>query len=78
MHMRVSVSPSEMCSLSVYGPSLVMTPAATRIEMARDCQNEKNRIPLTQRNFGIGLKGCQIRRKSGRRELRTEMTLIRC
>ena len=44
-----------MCSLSVYGPSLVIAPTATRVEIAIDCQNEKKRIPFTQRNFGTGL-----------------------
>ena len=33
-----------------------MIPAATRAEIDRACQNEKNRIPLTQRNLGIGLR----------------------
>jgi len=33
-----------------------MTPTATRVDTAMDCQNEKNRIPLTQRNLGTGLK----------------------
>ena len=28
---------------------------ATRIEMKMDCQNEKKRMPFTQRNFGMGL-----------------------
>ena len=55
MQMRVSLSPTEMCSGSVYGPNLVMTSAATRIEMPMDCQNEKKRMPFTQRNFGTGL-----------------------
>ena len=32
-----------------------MTRAATRMETPMDCQKEKNRIPLTQRNFGTGL-----------------------
>jgi hypothetical protein len=62
-HMSVSVRPNEMCSLSVYGPNFVITPAATRMEMASDCQNEKKRMPLTQRNFGMGLKHGQTRRK---------------
>ena len=53
--MSVSVRPSEMCSLSVYGTNLVMAPAATRMEIKIDCQKEKNRMPFTQRNFGIGL-----------------------
>lgn len=56
MHMRVSVRPSEIFSSLVYGPSLVMTPAATRMETPRACQNEKKRIPLTHRNFGTGLR----------------------
>lgn len=53
--MRVSVRPRDMCSASVYGPSLIIAPAATRIDINNDCQNEKNRMPLTQRNLGIGL-----------------------
>lgn len=55
--MSVSVSPREICSLSVYGPSFLMAPAATRREMPVDCQKEKKRIPLTQRNLGTGLEG---------------------
>jgi hypothetical protein len=54
-HMRVSVSPTDICSASAYGPSLEMAPAATRMEIAIDCQNEKNKMPLTHRNFGTGL-----------------------
>lgn len=26
------------------------------MEIAMDCQNEKKRIPFTQRNFGMGLR----------------------
>ena len=55
MQMRVSLRPTEMCTESIYGPSLVMTLAATRMEMTKDCQNEKKRMPFTQRNFGTGL-----------------------
>lgn len=32
-----------------------MTPTATRKEMPMDCQKEKKRMPLTQRNLGTGL-----------------------
>lgn len=55
MQMRVSVRPSDMCSASVYGPNFRIIPAATKIEMAIDCQKEKKRIPFTHRNFGTGL-----------------------
>ena len=44
-----------MCSESVYGPRWLIAPPATRMEMKRDCQKEKKRIPLTQRNLGTGL-----------------------
>jgi len=33
-----------------------MTRAATRAEIATDCQKEKKRIPLTHKNFGTGLQ----------------------
>ena len=55
MQMRRLLRPADTCSGSVYGPSLAMTPAATRMEIPMDCQKEKNKIPLTQRNFGTGL-----------------------
>lgn len=55
MQMSRSLSPTETFSGLVYGPRRVMTPAATSAEMPTDCQKEKKRIPLTQRNFGTGL-----------------------
>lgn len=33
----------------------LIIPAATRAETVIACQNEKKRMPLTQRNLGIGL-----------------------
>jgi len=55
MQIRRSLSPTETFSGLVYGPRREMIFAATRAEIATDCQKEKKRIPLTQRNFGTGL-----------------------
>jgi hypothetical protein len=37
-----------------------MTFQATRAEMAMDCQKEKKRMPLTQRNLGVGRNGLTL------------------
>ena len=61
----------DMCSASVYTPTLVMIPEATRTETKIPCQNEKKRIPLTQRNLGVGRKGLTLRL---RREVETRQS----
>jgi hypothetical protein len=43
--------------LTVYTPTLLIAPDATRTEMKMPCQNEKNRIPFTQRNLDVGRNG---------------------
>lgn len=62
MQISRSVSPTETFSGWVYGPRWVIILVATRVEMTTDCQNEKKRIPFTQRNLGTGL--CCVRCRS--------------
>lgn len=38
-----------------------MAPAETRIEIKKDCQNIEKRMPLMERNLGVGLNGCRSR-----------------
>ena|ERR1700722_9351713 len=54
--MRRSVILREISEGEVSGPREVIAPAATRMDTNIDCQKEKKRIPLTQRNLGIGLR----------------------